>query len=44
MAKKYVFTKKRKAALSKARKKWQGMSHEKRKAAMPNPSRKHRRR
>lgn len=43
MAKKYRFTKKRKTALRKARKKWQGMSKKKRKAAMPNPSRKKRR-
>jgi len=32
---KYVMTKKRKAALAKARSKWKHMSHKKRKAAMP---------
>lgn len=36
-------SKKQAAALRKARKKWQGMSKKKRKAAMPNPSRKKRR-
>ena len=44
MPKKYVFTKKRKAALAKARRKWKKMSPKKRKAAMPNPSRKRRKR
>ena len=33
---KYRFTKKRRAALAKARRKWKHMSHKKRKAAMPN--------
>jgi hypothetical protein len=32
---KFVFTKKRKAALAKARSKWKHTSHKKRKAAMP---------
>lgn len=32
---KYVFTKKRKAALAKARRKWKGMSKRKRAKAMP---------
>lgn len=36
MAKKYRFTKKRKKALAKARKKWKNMSHKARKKAMPN--------
>lgn len=42
--KKYVFTKKRKQALKKARRTWKGMSHKSRKKAMPNPSYKRRRR
>jgi hypothetical protein len=33
---KYRFTKKRKLALKKARKKWKNMSHKARKKAMPN--------
>ena len=40
---KYRFTKARKRALTKARKKWKGMSHKKRKAAMPNRKRRKRR-
>lgn len=41
--KKYVFTKKRRAALKKARKKWSNMPKKKRAALKPNPSRKKRR-
>ena len=37
--KKYVFTAARKRALAHARNKWKKMSHKKRKAAMPNRSR-----
>lgn len=37
---KYRFTKKRKAALCKARRKWKNMSPKKRKAVMPNKKRK----
>jgi hypothetical protein len=36
---KYRFTKKRKAALAKARRKWQHMGHKARKKAMPNKKR-----
>lgn len=39
MAKKYKFTKKRRAALRKAQRKWKGMSHKQRKYRMPNRKR-----
>ncbi len=40
--KRYVFTKKRRTALNKARRKWKKMSPKKRRAAMPGRSRRRR--